>query len=284
MFGTVGMNCFGYQGIADVDSATHLTARIVRSFLADTSDWMSIGHSPSQDQWLAQYGGIYFTSQTATGQKINLSKVTFGTATLNNGGATGTVFYGEFTRGTDTFLENGGTFTCGPFTKPLGHYYALRCKFSPQILSVGPLLTAAAASIVQSGATITINGVGFGQQQCSACQVSIYPNLPLKVSSWSDQAITAVMPSFNPGVLGLSVAHCRRVGLHHLHVCARAHHFVLTFTTPIRLHRGRCITATADHRDKQQRWEEPSPGRQHRAHRGWCLDRRRLQSRSIRQG
>jgi uncharacterized protein (TIGR03437 family) len=35
--------------------------------------------------------------------------------------------------------------------------------------------------------------------------VSISPNLALQVSSWSDQTITAVLPSFNTGALGLTV-------------------------------------------------------------------------------
>jgi uncharacterized protein (TIGR03437 family) len=182
------------------------TSAIVTSFLANTSAWQSVGSAQTPpDPWLSQFGGIYFTSQTATGQPINLSKVTFGTAPLTNGGAAGTVFYSEFINGTGTFLENGAAFSCGPFTQPLGYYYALRCKLSPQISSVGPLLTAVPGLVVQSGATITIDGAGFGQQQCSTCQVSISPNLALQVSSWSDQTITAVLPSFNTGALGLTV-------------------------------------------------------------------------------
>jgi uncharacterized protein (TIGR03437 family) len=182
------------------------TAAIVISFLANTSAWQTIGSSQTPpDPWLSQYGGIYFTSQTAAGQPINLNKVTFGTAALTNGGAAGTVFYNEFIKGTDTFLENDGAFNCGPFTQPVGYYYALRCKFSPQISSIGPLLTTTPEWVVQSGATITINGIGFGQQQCSTCQVSISPNLPLRVLTWSDQAITAVLPSFSAGALGLTV-------------------------------------------------------------------------------
>jgi len=34
LFGTVGMICSGAQGIVDIDSPAHLTAQIVRSFLA----------------------------------------------------------------------------------------------------------------------------------------------------------------------------------------------------------------------------------------------------------
>ena len=154
---------------------------------------------------MSQYGGIYFTSENGAGQWISLSSVAFG-ATVPLSNPTGTAFYNDFVKGTDTFMENNGSYTCGPFTQPLGYYFALRCKFSPQIWSVGPLLTTTPGSIVQSGATISINGVGFGTQQCSSCQVSVYPNITLKVSSWSDQAITAFLPAFSTtGAIGLTV-------------------------------------------------------------------------------
>jgi len=44
----LGMSCSGERGIADVDTSAHLTAQIVRSFLAGNSAWASIGISPSQ--------------------------------------------------------------------------------------------------------------------------------------------------------------------------------------------------------------------------------------------
>ncbi|MBV8845751.1 MAG: hypothetical protein JO307_23330, partial [Bryobacterales bacterium] len=53
--------CSG-QGIADINSPSHLSAMIVRSFLADTPDWKSLGTPPSQDKYLSQQGGIYFAA------------------------------------------------------------------------------------------------------------------------------------------------------------------------------------------------------------------------------
>ncbi len=52
-------SCSGYSGIAYVDSIMHPTWSIVHSFLSGTSDWMSIGTTPTEDQWLSQYGGIF---------------------------------------------------------------------------------------------------------------------------------------------------------------------------------------------------------------------------------
>ena len=45
------------EGIAYVDSPSHLTAQIVRSFLAGTTAWQSIGRQPSADPYLSRYGG-----------------------------------------------------------------------------------------------------------------------------------------------------------------------------------------------------------------------------------
>jgi hypothetical protein len=106
--------------------------------------------------------------------------------------------YTEFARGTASFTS--GAVSCGPFTLPAGYYSATRCKFSPLISAVGPLLQNVSGVVVQSGSTITISGVGFGQTRCSTCQVTLYesspPALPLTVSSWSDTAITAPLPSY----------------------------------------------------------------------------------------
>lgn len=196
--------CNGY-GIANVQEVPE-TGAIILSFLDNTATWMSNGTAtPAVDPWLSTYGGIYFASENAADQSISLSKVTFGSVPLNVG-PTGGAFFNEFIRGTDTFYENNGIYTCGPFTQPLGYYYALRCKFSPQIWSVGPQMATVPGSVVQSGTTISINGVGFGTQQCSTCQVSVYPNIALKVASWSDQVITASLPAFTSmGAIGLTV-------------------------------------------------------------------------------
>src|ERR1019366_6198555 len=45
----LGMSCANNHGIADIDSASHLSAQIVRSFLADTTAWQSVGNPPSTE-------------------------------------------------------------------------------------------------------------------------------------------------------------------------------------------------------------------------------------------
>ncbi len=198
-FASFGMSCSSAPGIANVDKAPE-TGSLVRSFLADTPDWRSaaISATPNQNSWLSQYGGIFFADVNATGQYVNdLTGVLWGTVTLQNGGATNAVFYDEFVMGTGTFSMTSrtlGTMTCGPFTAPIGYYYPVRCKASPSIFSVTPLLANVAGRVVQSGTTITITGAGFGQR-CSTCGV-LAGSLALQITSWSDQAIAAFLPAF----------------------------------------------------------------------------------------
>jgi uncharacterized protein (TIGR03437 family) len=190
------MDCSGY-GIANVDANNSVTGQIVLSFLDGTSDWMSIGQTPNQNYYLAQYGGIYFAYQTAAAQWVtDLTKVLFGGLGLQPGNYAAN-FYTEFISGTGTFQATSsslGTLTCGPFTAPVGYYYPVLCKASPHIFWVTPLLSNVAGRVVQSGTTITITGVGFGQQ-CFTCGVSAN-GAPLQISSWSDQTIAASLPGF----------------------------------------------------------------------------------------
>jgi hypothetical protein len=204
------ITCTG-GGIADVKEAPE-TAQIVRSFLGGTSDWMSIGTTPAADQWLSQYGGIFFAVEGGEGKYLNdLNQVDFGSVALNNGGAANAVFYHEFIKGTDTFHATSssvGQITYGPVTLPVGHFTTARAKFAPIISSVGPTVSNSSALLVQTGAVITINGTGFGAERCSGCQVLAVPDgsatgYPLQILSWTDQVITAALPGSFTGFVQL---------------------------------------------------------------------------------
>ena len=192
------IDCTG-KGIANVDEAPE-TGEIILSFLANTSAWQSVGYSNQ-----TQFGGGYFALENAAGtQYTPFSSVLLGSQSFETGAGTNTIFYNEFVSvGTGTFTATSTanqTTTCGPFTVTGGTFSIFRCKFSPVISSVGPLLPNVAGRVVTSGGSITISGVGFGQQ-CSGCQVLAYPGpVALRVSSWSDSAITALLPSTFNGI------------------------------------------------------------------------------------
>ena len=209
-FGTVGMICSGQQGIADIDSPSHLTAQIIQSFLADTLAWMSLGSPPSQNPVLSHYGGIYFAVENAAGSQYynDLTQVAWGSIKLQNGGASDAVYYDEFIQGAGTFQFTSsslGTVSCGSYTQLAGLYVVYRCKYGPIINSVTPRVPAITAVQVQSGSTITINGTGLGSQ-CSDCQVLAYPgNRSLSISAWTDPAITVFLPADLIGFVQLVV-------------------------------------------------------------------------------
>jgi uncharacterized protein (TIGR03437 family) len=204
------MDCSGHRGIADIDNASHLTARIVRSFLAGTSDWSSIGSTPNQDPFLSLYGGMFTALRNAAGQYLgDLTQVSFGSIALQNGGATGAVFYNEFVNGAGPLQfqsQSLGPVNCGNVTEPMGYYSLFPCKLSPAISSVGPLWSGTLARIVKSGGDVTIMGRGFGQA-CTICTVLAYSpgSAPLSISSWTDQEITVSLPATYDGLVGIAV-------------------------------------------------------------------------------
>jgi uncharacterized protein (TIGR03437 family) len=189
------VSCVG-GGIAYIDDASHLSAQIVRSFLAGTADWSSVGKSPSQDPVLSQVGGVM----------LQVPNANFSSATLNVNSASG-LLYSEFLSGSIAVLSgslgSGGNnaSSCGPFTVPPGYYSAVRCKSGPVATGVGPLAAGALLTtlgpprVVASGGSATIAGSGFGAAQCSTCSVMLEPgDTPLQVSAWSDASISIFLP------------------------------------------------------------------------------------------
>lgn len=61
----LGLGCSG-PPLAKMQSDNPLSWQIIDSFLSGTNDWRSVGHAPSQDKVLSQFGGVL--SQTRNGQ------------------------------------------------------------------------------------------------------------------------------------------------------------------------------------------------------------------------
>jgi len=205
------LNC-NAPGIANITSESHPTSQIVRSFLAGTSDWSSIGTTPANDIYLATNGGTFFSLLNSAGAYVNdISQVSWGTVTLLNGGAVGTIFYNDFTLGTGNFKVSSrslGTVDCGSVTEAAGYFAAARCKMEATIISVGPLASGA-AKIVAPASTITITGATLGAQ-CNGCKVVATPagstsGQTLAVSSWSNTSITAAWPAGLSGLITIAV-------------------------------------------------------------------------------
>ena len=61
----------------------------MRSFLAGTTDWQSIGGTPADDPWLSVDGGIFFGMENQSGSYVtDLTAVAWGSVPLTDGGDT----------------------------------------------------------------------------------------------------------------------------------------------------------------------------------------------------
>ncbi|MGD1070188.1 MAG: IPT/TIG domain-containing protein [Bryobacteraceae bacterium] len=209
---TFGTYLCDAPGIANVTSTSQYTGQIVRSFLAGTTDWQSIGTAPSSDPYLSTDGGMYFALVNATDSYVtNLAAVAWGTISLLNGADTDTIYYSDFINGTGAYeatISSAGTYNCGTLTEALGYFSAARCKLDTVITSVGPL-AATTGRAVNAGATLTISGLELGSH-CDGCYVTVTPagsttSQALSVTSWTSASITAVLPAGLTGLATLSV-------------------------------------------------------------------------------
>ena len=209
-FGVYACNA---AGIANITSETHPTSEIVRSFLGGTSDWMSIGTSPTADPYLSTNGGMYFALVGVNaGYANDLTSVLWGTVQLTNGGDLNTVYYQDFIAGTGVLQATStslGSFNCGSYAQLFGFFSAVRCKLDAAIFSIGPLLSTS-PRVVTAGGTIAITGNDFGGQ-CVGCKVTATPAgsataQTLQVNSWGNTSITAVLPASLTGFLTIAVA------------------------------------------------------------------------------
>jgi uncharacterized protein (TIGR03437 family) len=200
-------NCNGV-GIANVDQAPD-TGQIVRSFIADSPAWMSVGTTPNQDPYLYRDGGIYVGVENYAGQYVNdLTTAQFGGTPLSENSQYA-FYYGDFLpAGQGTAQISSTSLGTQQFARPAasGTFTSLRLKVGPFISSVTPLLKGVFGNVVASGGTITLGGYGFGSQRCSGCGVWAYPGpVALQVSSWTDLAITATLPATFTGLVQLLV-------------------------------------------------------------------------------
>jgi uncharacterized protein (TIGR03437 family) len=208
-FGTFACDA---AGIANVTSQTQETGEIVRSFLAGTSDWESIGTTPATDPYLSVDGGMFFGMVNGTGSYVtDLTAAEWGTVQLLQGGDIDVIYYDDFISGTGDFdatSESLGTINCQTLAEAVGYYSAARCKIDTAIYTVDPLASAP-GRVVNAGSTITINGTDF-EEQCNGCKVTAIPagsttTQPLTVASWTNDTITADLPAGLTGLVTIGV-------------------------------------------------------------------------------
>jgi uncharacterized protein (TIGR03437 family) len=141
----------------------------------------------------------------------DMSGVSWGSVTLENGGDTNTIFYTDLASGTGAYTaasQSLGTVTCSTQTLALGYTSAQRCKIGAAVRSVTPLASTS-PQVVAAGTTVTLNGANLGSQ-CGNCQVLATPAgastaQALTVTSWQSSAISVKLPGNLTGLLTLQV-------------------------------------------------------------------------------
>jgi uncharacterized protein (TIGR03437 family) len=199
-------------GIANVTDTNQATGQIVRSFLAGTTAWSTIGTAAASDPYLSKYGGMFFGLVNGSGSYVkDMSTVQWGTVPLNNGGDANTIFYIDLAAGTGTLTATSqslGTVSFNSVGLALGYTSAVRGKIGATIYNVTPLASSS-PQVLAAGTTVTINGANFGSQ-CSGCQVQATPQGAssaqiLTITSWKSGAISVKLPANLTGLLTLTV-------------------------------------------------------------------------------
>ena len=206
--------CAGGE-IANVDTDSHLTYRIVRSFLGDTADWKTIGSAPSADSYLSRYGGLYLMFKTPAdlpAPTIDGAQYTgaSGAVKLSRGSGSN-VFWDEWAPNQAIQLQPlSGPSALGPvpFTNMAGGFIPVGIKSGPVValvqaaaarlgtlsLAPGSLVSIYGANLASAtakadalplpsqlaDATVAVNGQRIGLLYVSSGQINAY--LPANLS------------------------------------------------------------------------------------------------------
>jgi uncharacterized protein (TIGR03437 family) len=220
----LGMSCANHQGIANIDSAAHLSAQIVRSFLAETTAWQSVGYPPSADPFLSHYGGALLALKGTNDVFFtDLTTVSFdnaaGSLVAGPNKAIASLFYSEFIPGGQhnfSITHSNTQVTTGTGTPVAGSGRPLLFKFGPVITAVQSATGGLPGLTVASGSTITVYGGGF-----SGAGTQLTANgAALSISSSSDQQISTFLPASYSGLVQLKVTNAN--GQHTVNIMTAA--------------------------------------------------------------
>ncbi len=211
------LSCQG-QGIASVDSQSHLTFQILLAFLSGLPNWQTVGLPPSQDNFLGQNGGIggviltlkasddtYFKDLISAGYDCIGTRCS-GHLGSGPSSAVASVYYNEVVQlGQRTFVmtHGDGSSTAQAATVVSGGTKAFSLKLGPVITGVQSSVSTGLPGLTVSGnSTITVTGSGF----MSTASTQLFANgTALAVSQVSDTQITAFLPGNYNGLVQLKV-------------------------------------------------------------------------------
>ena len=141
-----------------------MTSRIVRSFLADTDEWKSVGSTPAQDPYLSRFAGVYFALSDSEGNIItDVEQIEYATdqgTKLLDKSADG-IFFTEWfpLRNAEFRVYVGNSSFPQNFGVEAGGFRNLLSKFGPIIFRTQMAAGSSSTLNVAPGSLISIFGV-----------------------------------------------------------------------------------------------------------------------------
>jgi uncharacterized protein (TIGR03437 family) len=161
-------------GIADIESATHDSARIIVSFLGGTSDWQSVGTAAENNSFLSVDGGLIAEARAADDSSLNIgsaSAVLPGTALSKqlSISSDGLAYADQFTAGAVPLNVTSGSLNINTtVTLPAGGTEPYTVKAGPLIARVFPAAAANFPLVLAPRMFVAIYGADLADKTAEA--------------------------------------------------------------------------------------------------------------------
>jgi uncharacterized protein (TIGR03437 family) len=202
------------QFVSYIDSDTHLSWRIISSFLNGTDEWKALGQTPSQDPVLSKNGGLMLAVKDASDQFIAMDQVSVNGLDMKKGNM---AFFKHFIEKGDYTLQ-----ATAPVAIPSNTWGPALGGFSVVTMKPGPIIARATPSAGQvgtlslaPGSFISVYGTRLGTGLNVARQLPLPTTLgattvtindkPIGLHFAGENQVNAVLPEDISGLVKMTV-------------------------------------------------------------------------------
>jgi uncharacterized protein (TIGR03437 family) len=190
-------------GIANIDSAMHLSAQIIVSFLNGTNDWQSVGTAAEDDPFLSVDGGLIVAARATNDSSLSVDSATAGLPGASKQlsiSSDGLAFTDEFLADAIGLNVTSGSLNINTsVTLPAGGTEAYIVKAGPLVARVFPAAAATFPLDLAPRMLIAMYGTDLGSSTVSI------GNAPLSLNYVSATQINALLPESASGLTQLTV-------------------------------------------------------------------------------
>jgi uncharacterized protein (TIGR03437 family) len=203
--------------LANVNSADHMSYRIVSSFLGGTDEWRRIGETAASDATLSKSNGLLLSYRDAEDNFVgDVSKVTYAGGELNR--ARDNYFYYKEALAPGAYkfeIQSASHSTSAEWTAAGGAYSVLTVKEGPQMTLVMPAAARVATLNRAPGSFISIYGTNLAQSTNQAGSLPLpeqldgvsvlFDDRTIPLQYVSPGQINAVLPETTPELARMTV-------------------------------------------------------------------------------